>query len=135
MEVKGSMCLNLVSSAGCGSPQAFAFPLLKINPSFPMPQNLTLCFWLLYFGTYMNQIPWESRTYLYCLSHPASVAFQPKPLLPRTATPCFSFAGAASAVSLLSANMGHRWMPSYKSNQWDNVLLSQEWTLMTKSPA
>lgn len=82
MEVKGSMCLNLVSSAGCGSPQAFAFPLLKINPSFPMPQNLTLCFWLLYFGTYMNQIPWESRTYLYCLSHPASVAFQPKPLLP-----------------------------------------------------
>lgn len=58
-----------------------------------------------------------------------------KALLPRTATSCFFFARAASAVNLFSANTGHRWMPSYKSNQQDNVLLSQEWTLMTKSPA
>lgn len=66
---------------------------------------------------------------------PNILAFQQNNLLPRTATSYFSFARAASAVSLFSANVGHRWMPSYKSNQQDNVLLSQEWTLMTKSPA
>lgn len=77
------------------------------------------------------------------VSHPTLVLLMPsykcgspdKALLPRTATSCFFFARAASAVNLFSANMGHRWMPSYKSNQRDNVLLSQEWTLMTKSPA
>lgn len=64
-----------------------------------------------------------------------ALAFQQKNLLPRMVTSEISFASTASAVSLLSANVGHRWMPSHKSNQQDNVLLSQEWTLMTKSPA
>lgn len=62
-----------------------------------------------------------------------ALAFQQKNLQARTATAYFTT--TASAVSLFSANLGHRWMPSYKSNQQDNVLLSQEWTLMTKSPA
>lgn len=134
MEVKGSMRLNLIWSAGSVSTYTCFAPaqeksflssnrapntlsLVTIIGDLNQPNNVWIIHLLILFM--LSCMLWLSSK---------------RNSLPRLVTFDFSFTRAASAVSLLSANVGHRWMPSHKSNQQDNVLVSQEWTLMTKSP-
>lgn len=122
-------CLNKCSMSLC---VLLAFLLNTSDSSLMIYQQfLLLCFWLVYYGTYINLKMWESPSInVYAVLH--ALAYKQKNLLPRMATSFFT--STASDVSLSSANVDHRWMPSYESNQQDNVL-AREWTLMSKGPA
>lgn len=109
-----------------------AFPLRKTSHSSSVIQFLLLCFGS--FAWDLNRPNNVWITHLLMLPIPSCVLWLSSKRIcyPGQLPPTWT--GLPHGKSLL-CQRGHRWMPSYKSNQRDNVLLSQEWTLMTKSPA